>query len=619
MAAEYQDLYSQVQMLWQNSGIDFYITSLMGNQITIDYDDQNTPSETIETTGGQQRIRKSFSNSKERRIVLKGSGVYTLSNLNTDGEYDDNLKCIYFTRELPNLKNLKITGRYFQWLEQPDWSLTPNLIQLYYYYCRERLYSIDFSGNNKPPKLQRFRTENNYYLSSIIMPNYNTLKSVHFYNCNSDSSFANGDINISGCSNLTSAYFYNDKMSGLYLNDCQKLKTINFADGNNSNMYYTRMLDISNDIALTGLNIRAFGTNYNYSISGDVELVRKNNTKYQYEYFRDCAFNKGMMPEYQNTPNLSSLYWNECHRCSGQLNLSEFQKLTRVSLQNCYSYSHEIYDEDYNYIGTQLIPSISAVTCLNNRALSSLYVYRCYNIQKANIQNNSQLYDLEINANEYNSNTGQPSGNLSNVIIKNNPRLYDVNLNYNSLKYNFELKECPNIYYLYMNYTQLNTLQLSDLTNLYSLECYASKDFDSKLRNVKLTRCYRNNSNTQFRLYRLNNVRQIEIDDVYKPSYVQTYQNPNLEKLYVTNTRCTSFDSGYYYYMFQNNPSLKYVDFTNNMFSKDTMNKILDYLNQYIQYEGGTIIFSGNQYGYRPDDSYIDNVFLNKGWNVIIN
>jgi hypothetical protein len=71
--------------------------------------------------------------------------------------------------------------------------------------------------------------------------------------------------------------------------------------------------------------------------------------------------------------------------------------------------------------------------------------------------------------------------------------------------------------------------------------------------------------------------------------------------------------------MFQNNPSLKYVDFTNNMFSKDTMNKILDYLNQYIQYEGGTIIFSGNQYGYRPDDSYIDNVFLNKGWNVIIN
>ena len=170
-----------------------------------------------------------------------------------------------------------------------------------------------------------------------------------------------------------------------------------------------------------------------------------------------------------------------------------------------------------------------------------------------------------------------------------------------------------------MNYTQINTLQLSDLTNLREIQCYASQNFDSKLRSIKLKNCQRNSDYTNYALYRLNNVKQIQIDDVYRPNYVQTYQNSNLEKLYVTNTRCSSFYNSYYYYMFQNNPNLKYVDFTNNMFSKDTMNRILDHLNQYIQYEGGTIIFSGNQYGYRPDDSYIDNVFLNKGWNVIIN
>jgi len=70
----------------------------------------------------------------------------------------------------------------------------------------------------------------------------------------------------------------------------------------------------------------------------------------------------------------------------------------------------------------------------------------CYNITEAEFQNCTQLYNLEINGNNWDSNVGLPSGNLQEAIIKNNPNLYNLNLNYNTLTYGLTLESCPNLY-----------------------------------------------------------------------------------------------------------------------------------------------------------------------------
>jgi len=65
-----------------------------------------------------------------------------------------------------------------------------------------------------------------------------------------------------------------------------------------------------------------------------------------------------------------------------------------------------------------------------------------------------------------------------------------------------------------------------------------------------------------------------------------------------------------------NSPNVNYLDFTNNYFSTSHMNNILNNVNKYSTAENGKIIFSGNQYGYRPDTSYISPL-LSKGWEII--
>lgn len=599
-AAEYENLYSEMTLQWNSTNsISFYIRSLIGNTIQIVWDDDSVENTVIETTGIRQSISMNFSNSKQRSITLKGSGVYTLTQIQIA---HDSFKCMPIIDEkcmqLPNLTTLNFSqSRYFEWSTIPKWSLVPKLKTLNLYQCRYKMNYLPLEDkNNRPERLQSLNLYYSQSLSGINLADFTSLKNIHITQLGNNYSNFRGDIILSGCTNLVSAYIYEcDYVSGFYFNDCQNLKIINFNNQSDSYCKYGQILDITNDSALTGLSLYGFGRSI--PASANVELKRGNNLNYVHQWMRYNSFNVGIIPDYNTTPNLSSLTWNQMYRAAGQLDFSNFTNLKRVSFENC-----------YDYYGNQNL--LSSITCNNNRSLSSVYMRYCYNITEAEFQNCTQLYNLEINGNDWDDNGGLPSGNLQEAIIKNNPKLYDLVLNYNTLTYGLTLEGCPNLYEIQLNYTQLRKLTLQDIPNLYTIDIVSDTNFQSKLTQVNITNCGQNRTMDIY-IQQINSIKTINIDNYYNLDDVYFTDNESLTRVIMRNGTDTSFDFSI------DGSNINYFDFTNNYFSTSHMNNILNSINN-SNVENGKIIFTGNQYGYRPDTSYISPL-LSKGWEIIYN
>lgn len=608
-AEQYQNLYSEFSMIWSGSSIQFYVVSLLGNTIQVDWGEDGIQPTIISTSGGRQIISMNYDSSLTRLITLKGSGVYTLKQLIVNDTYDFR-QLVFPDYQSYSLANLQVIDfrncRYYSGIQQPvDWRVVPKLKKIIYDDCYESLSSTQLEDkDNRPISLQYLSLNDTNHISDIYLSDFQSLKSVSLVGVGNSVSNLSGEMNLSGCPNLISAYVRDCRyVSGFYFNDCPSLKGINFNGTSNAGLYSGLVLDISNDTSLTGLYLASFGNNYNYYPQYNIKLIKKNNSSYTREYLSEVYFNDGIWPDYQTTPNLKNLQWNNIYNCSGEFNISNFTNLTDVTLNQCY---------DRYKTG---MPGITDIICNNNRALSAFEMYYCHGVENISFQNCSKLYRLYANGGTWNSNTGQPSGQISNAIIKNNPVLNQLNLSYNTLKYNLELEQCYNIHNLELNYTQLQTLELSDITNLYRIYCQADTRFDSPLKQIKISNCYRTNSYTSYYFYRLNTLKSIVLDGYTNFDYLQFYENPSLQKISVLNG--TDDGWSYPYYMIQNNPSLNYLDFSNNKFSKSFMHNIIDAIINYAQLEGGTVIFSGNQYGYKPDSTYIDNLQSSKGWTVI--
>lgn len=598
-ASDYKQLYSEITLQWNSTNnITFYIYSFLGNTIQIDWDDDSVENTIINTTGNRQTISKSFNTSKQRSITLKGSGVYTLTQLHINNSY---FKCMPIIDEkcmqLPNLTTLNFSdSQYFEWSTIPKWSLVPKLTTLNLADCYRKMNYLPLDDkNNRPERLQSLNLNYTKSLSGVNLADFTSLKNINITQVGDNYSNFRGDIILSGCTNLVSAYINScNYVSGYYFNDCQNLKILNFNNQSDSSCEYGQILDITNDTALTGLSLYGFGDAI--PASANVELKRGNNPNYVYQWMQQCEFNIGIMPDYNKTPNLSSLTWSNMYRAAGQLNFSDFTNLKEVSFTNC-----------YDYYGNQNL--LSSIICNNNRSLSSVYMYQCYNITEAEFQNCTQLYDLEINGNDYNYNVGLPSGNLQEAIIKNNPKLYDLNLNYNTLTYGLTLEGCPNLYQLDLEYTQLRKLSLQDTPNLYRINIEADENFQSKLTQVNITNCGQN-SEMQIYIRQINSIKTINIDNYYDLYKIYFTDNESLTKLIMRN----GTDEQFYYFRIGGS-NINYFDFTNNNFSTSNMNEILDSVNQ-SEVENGKIIFTGNQYGYIPDYDYISPL-LDKGWEII--
>lgn len=598
-ASDYKQLYSEMTLQWNSTNnITFYIYSFLGNTIQIDWDDDSVENTIINTTGNRQTISKSFNTSKQRSITLKGSGVYTLTQLHIN---NTSFKCMPIIDEkcmqLPNLTTLNFyDSEYFEWSTIPKWSLVPKLTTLDLSQCRYKMNYLPLDDkNNRPERLQLLNLYYTKSLSGVNLADFTSLKNIKITQLGENYSNFRGDIILSGCTNLVSAFINScNYVSGYYFNDCQNLKILNFNGTSDSYSDYGQILDITNDTALTGLTLRGFGDNI--PTSANVELKRGNNPNYVYQNMENCRFNIGIMPDYNKTPNLSSLTWVQMYRVAGQLDFSNFTNLKNASFTSC-----------YDYYGNQFL--LSSITCNNNRSLSSVYMSDCYNITKAEFQNCTQLYELEINGDEWNSTVGLPSGNLQEAIIKNNPKLYDLNLQCNTLKYGLTLEGCPNLYELDLDYTQLRKLSLQDIPNLRYIRLDSHKNFQSELTQVNITNCGQNRE-MYIAIRNNNSIKTINIDNYYDLYEIYFTNNESLTKLIMRNGTDESIS-----YFEIHGSNINYFDFTNNNFSTSNMNKILNKVNN-SNVENGKIIFTGNQYGYIPDYNYISPL-LDKGWEII--
>lgn len=604
-AKDYKILYSELSLVWRTTNtISFNIKSLIGNTIEIDWGDASVENSTIQTTGNLQTISQSFDSSIERTIKLKGSGVYTLSQLIINSQ---NFSTILLdednTLELPSLTTLNFKNSYnFNWPSNINWQLIPNLKTLILDSCYNEMSSLPFEDeNDRPEKLENLSLYNTSLLTSLHITNYNSLKTLSIGYLGEENSSVRGEIVVSGCQNLVSTYVYACLYtSGYYFNDNPSLQVLNMNTNGSSDAKHGQILDISNSSSLTGLSLKYFGSMFAYDTSKEIELRKANNTSYIYQSINNCSFNKGMIPDYNTTPNLQQLIWYDNFRVSGEINISPFTALSSVEINQCY----DAYSLNH--------PGLSAFTCLNNKAIKTCLVKKCLDLYKANIQNCTNLYTLDFRCSNWDNSLNRPDGNLEDLIIKNNSSLHTVYLNYNTLKYNFEISQCDNLYDFYACYTCAKKFTFADFDNLYKIDLDGNTSYNIPLREISITNCGKDRSMYIWCSY-LNNLTKINIDTYYDLSDLRFGHNASLTQIKMINGTETTIPD--YSTFFDGNASLTSINLANNNLTVSNMNNICNSLVNNAE-NTGTINFSGNANNYKPADSYIASV-QNKGWTII--
>lgn len=105
---QYIALYGEMTLEWNStSSVSFRINALLGNELYIEWDDDSLPEEELfETTGSLQTLSHSYSNSRERSVKIRGSGIYVMSALYITDKSD--FKAFPITSEkctkMPNLQ-----------------------------------------------------------------------------------------------------------------------------------------------------------------------------------------------------------------------------------------------------------------------------------------------------------------------------------------------------------------------------------------------------------------------------------------------------------------------------------------------------------------------------------
>lgn len=105
---QYTALYGEMTLEWNStSSVSFRINALLGNELYIEWDDDDlTEEELFETTGSGQTLSHSYSNNRERSIKVRGSGIYVMSALYVNDRND--FKAFPITAEkctrMPNLQ-----------------------------------------------------------------------------------------------------------------------------------------------------------------------------------------------------------------------------------------------------------------------------------------------------------------------------------------------------------------------------------------------------------------------------------------------------------------------------------------------------------------------------------
>lgn len=537
------------------SSVGFSINALLGNELYIDWDDDSlTEEERFETIGSNQSFTHNYSNSRERSVKIRGSGIYVMSHLYV---LDKNtFKAFPITSEkctkMPNLQYINFNGcQNFSWLEAPDWTLVPKLSNINMQYCYS-MKEFPFEGQGtRPINLQIL----NFYesgLSSLIITDYDKIKNIDIYNNNRTPLYT---VNLSGCSNLNELRVEScSYLSGLNLSNCMALPSANFYRLNRlkelslyncSSMTAARFIDMGEDLP---------DDEYKYTT-----IKWGNNTSLSGVLFEDSYQTTESFPSVEAAPGLISAYIYRPYAMSGDLDISPYTNLSTFFMRNS--------DHVKNFI------------CQGNRKIYNIECYQNYGMERINIQNCPSLYELTAYQDRSNN-------KLEYFTLKNCVNLYEANFESARLDYGFELSQCPKLERLYLRYQRSANVTIENLPMLYELDVRGNGN------ESYLAKLYVNNCPNLYRIYARDN-------------------NYTLTDIIVEN--CTrsdlNIDLNYDY-------ALSNIQLSGLGMTQSRMNDVLNYVYNYSPNNAGYITFEDNVNNYKPSESNVTQL-INKGWTIV--
>ena len=457
------------------SEVYFNITSLIGNTLFINWDDENNPNEEeIATTGVSQRISHTYSSSdRERTIRIHGSGVYVMSIFNVSGFR--NIKDFPFNSEncsiLHNLKQLLLADSdYFHWDENCDWSLLPkiNVIDLQSCNNLSGFSTIDPNVSDNYPAALSTLILSDTTLSSLTIKNYPHLRNISISGINELKY-----CDLEGCTNL----------KDIYLNNNIGLTSANFKNCSSMlSSYMYRVLDLNN-VSFEGCTSMLSAT------------FRTMNTKKTTEDFEinwsgcdslknirlDEVYCKNVLPTPEETPNLEILSAKMISGgISGDIDLNGYNSLKSISFNAVFG--------------------LKNISCIGNRTLTSGYFGRCDDLERASFENCTKLSGISF--------AGDSTHNsLEYMKIRNCPSLRSIKTSENNLYYGCDITQCDNLSDVNMYHTNLKSFYLSGLPNLQNLYL-EGKNENSSLSKVEIDNCERLNNVVLYKNYHsLNEVK----------------------------------------------------------------------------------------------------------------
>lgn len=440
------------------SEVYFNITSLIGNTLFINWDDENnTNEEEIATTGVSQRISHTYSSSdRERTIRIHGSGVYVMSIFNvSDFIY---IKDFPFNSEscsmLPNLRQLILSNSDgFKWDENCDWSLLPkiNVIDLQSCDSLSGFSMIDPNVSDNYPAALSTLILSDTTLSSLTIKNYKPLRNISLSGIRELKY-----CDLEGCTNLNDIYLYNNiGLTSANFKNCSSMLS----------SYMYRVIDL-NSVSFEGCTSMLSAS------------IRNMNTKKTTEDFEinwsgcdslknlrlDEIYCKNILPTPENTPNLEILSARMISGgISGDIDLNGYNSLKSIIFSNVYG--------------------LKNISCIGNRTLTSVSFGRCDDLDRTSFENCTKLSGISF--------TGDSTHNsLEYMKIRNCPNLRRIQTSECDLYYGCDITQCDKLSEVTMYHTNLKSFYLSGLPNLQNLTL-EGKNENSSLSKVEIDNCER--------------------------------------------------------------------------------------------------------------------------------
>nr|DAM63942.1 MAG TPA: LEUCINE-RICH REPEAT-CONTAINING G-PROTEIN COUPLED RECEPTOR PROTEIN, WNT, LGR, RSPO [Caudoviricetes sp.] len=552
---QYTALYGEMTLEWNStSSVSFRLNSLLGNELYIDWDDDSLQEEEhFETTGSLQTLSHSYSNSRERSVKVRGSGIYVMSSLYITDRSD--FKAFPLTAEkctkLPNLQIINFSKcYYFSWTETPDWALVPKLINFNMQYC-SAMRDFPFEGTETRPYNLQILDLYQSGLSSLMITDYEKLTTINLQNMNAGPLY---DVNLSGCSNLKEIQFDEcEHVSGINLNQCHSLASCDF-----TRLYKAKEIHLENCSSLIAPYFYRLGRNLPDDAEKYCTITWNNNIALSGVNFEDSYQTLESFPSPEAAPNIVSAYLYRPYAMSGDMDISQYTNLSTFIMRGA---SHV-----KNFISQ------------GNRKIYNIECYQNYELERINIQNCPSLYKVYAYQ-DYNNNK------LEYFTLKNCANLNEANFESATLDYGFELMQCPKLSILYLSYLRAANVTVEDLPKLGELYVRGNGDV-SYLAKLNVKNCPN--------LYRIN-VR----DNRYSLTDIIVESCPRTD---------LSIDLGYDY-------SITNLQLSGLGMNQSRMNDVLNYVYNYSPNNAGYITFANNINNYVPSESYVTQL-VNKGWTI---